>query len=95
MKHKPLDDGEMQELIWAAYPERFNEENDPEGELALAFASEIEGFDEIADLLGRVVMLTIPQQSALTGRNFHALGTVIPTESSVIMRAAVKREFKP
>ena len=91
---KPLDELEMTELMWAAYPDRFNEDTDPEGEAALQFVDEMEGFDAIADLLGRVVMLTIPSRTAITGDLRHALGKVefSADGSSASMIAAVSRE---
>jgi len=74
MKHKPLDDLELYELLVAAYPERFdaNSEDDLWYEV-MDFASEMfanfnerNELDNISDLLGRVVMLTNPMQSAIS-----------------------------
>lgn len=93
MKHRPLDDLELVELIWAAYPERFKGESEEEDwEEALQFIDEMESFVELADLLGRVVMLTIPVASSLTGDYYHTLGKVVKGSGSWNMMAAVKRE---
>lgn len=92
MKHQPLDDLEMVELIWAAYPERFKDESNEDWEAALQLAEEIDGFDDLADLLGRVVMLTIPAASSFTGDYYHTLGKVVKGGGSWNMVAAVKRE---
>ena len=92
MKHRPLDDLEMVELIWAAYPERFKDESNEDWEAALQFIEEMDGFDELADLLGRVVMLTMPAVSPLTGDYYHTLGKVVKGVGSWNMVAAVKRE---
>ena len=92
MKSTPLNDLEMMELLWAAYPERLNEDNDPGGEKALHFAETLDGFEDIADLLGRVVMLTMPTQTAITREFRHALGSVVIHGETASMMAAVTRK---
>lgn len=89
---KPLDELEMFDLLRAAYPEKFTNEEDATYDAAMEFANEIEGWDEIADLLGRVVMLTMPMESGLTKRRSHVLGKVIIIDSVVQMEAAVRRD---
>jgi recombinational DNA repair protein (RecF pathway) len=74
MNTQPLDDLEMFELLQAAYPEKFPDDEDETFEAALNFAEELSGLDELADLLGRVVMLTMPMKSGLTERLSHCLG---------------------
>ncbi|MFV0662736.1 hypothetical protein [Denitromonas sp.] len=90
---KPLDDLEMFELLKAAYPERFPDEEDATWEAAQQFADEISGWDAIADLLGRVVMLSMPMKSGLTERLSHCLGAVSVRGGAVQMEAAVRRDF--
>lgn len=92
MKIQPLDDLEMFELLRAAYPDKFIDEGDETWEEAQQFADEIHGWDNIADLLGRVVLLTMPMKSGLTERLSHCLGNVIIGNESVNMIAAVSRD---
>ena len=92
MKAKPLDDLEMFELLQAAYPEKFPDDEDETWEAAQNFADEISGWEEIADLLGRVTMLTMPMGSPLTGAAAHCLGKVTINDGKVNMLAAVRRE---
>ncbi len=92
MKAKPLDDLEMFELLQAAYPEKFPNDEDETWEAAQNFADEISGWEEIADLLGRVAMLTIPMESPLTGTVAHCLGKVTINDGKVNMLAAVRRD---
>lgn len=95
MKATPLDDLEMFELLQAAYPEKFPDDEDETWEAAQEFADSISGFDDVAELLGRVVMLTMPMESGLTGRLSHCLGRVEFTETRAIMVAAVRRDVRP
>lgn len=90
---KPLDDLEMFELLMAAYPEKFKNDDDETWEAAQQFAEEISGFEEIADLLGRVVMLTMPMRTGLTQRLSHCLGVVTIKDDSANMLAAVRRRI--
>lgn len=91
MKAKPLDDVEMFELLQAAYPEKFPDDEDETWDDAQTFADEISGWDEIADLLGRVAMLTMPMESPLTGTAAHCLGKVTINDGKVNMLSAVRR----
>lgn len=91
MKARALDDLEMFELLRAAYPEKFKDDEDETWEAAQEFADEIEGFDAVADLLGRVVMLTMPMASGITGRLSHCLGVVTIEGGAAQMIAAVRR----
>jgi hypothetical protein len=92
MNYKPLDDLEMFELLRAAYPEKFTDEEDKTWNAAQQFADEITGWDEIAELLGRVVMLTMPMESVFTKRLSHCLGVVTLSDGSANMIAAVRRD---
>jgi len=92
MKTQPLDDLEMFELLQACYPEKFPDEADETFEAAMNFASELSGFDELADLLGRVAMMTMPMKSGLTGRLSHCLGKVEFSNGAASMSAAVRRD---
>lgn len=92
MKAKPLDDLEMFELLRAAYPEKFKDDEDETWEAAMQFADELSGFDDIARLLGRVVMLTMPMRAGMTGRLSHCLGVVTIRGDSADMVSAVRRD---
>ncbi|MEW5769299.1 MAG: hypothetical protein AB1831_02935 [Pseudomonadota bacterium] len=92
MKTQPLDDLEMFELLQACYPEKFPDDEDETFEAAMHFAEELSGFDELADLLGRVAMLTMPMKSRLTGRLSHCLGKVEFANGAANMLAAVRRD---
>ena len=92
MKTKPLDDLEMFELLQAAYPEKFPDDEEETWEAAQSFADEISGWEQIADLLGRVAMLTMPMQSPLTGKYAHCLGKITIHDDQASMVAAVRRE---
>ena len=90
---KPLDDLEIYDLLQAAYPGKFTD--DDEGfEDAQEFADSLAGWEDIADLLGRVVMLAMPMGSPLTGSLHHVLGNVTFKDGQVYMMAAVKRPVK-
>lgn len=92
MKITPLSDLEMFELLQAAYPEKFpNDENDT-WEAAMDFVEQLAGFDDITDLLGRVATLCMPVTSPLSGKTYQCLGTVSIADGQVNMVAAVKRE---
>jgi hypothetical protein len=95
MSNQPLNDLEMFELLQAAYPERFPDDDNETWDAALQFVEEISEFDILADLLGRVVMLTMPMESGLTKRLSHCLGRVEIKEGRVDMIAAVRRDVKP
>lgn len=89
---KPLDELEMFDLLQAAYPDKFQDDDDETFERAQEFADEISGWEEIAELLGRVVMLTMPMESGLTKRLSHCLGVVTAANGQAHMVAAVRRD---
>lgn len=95
MKTQPLNDLEMFDLLQACYPEKFPDDEDGTFEAALDFTSELSGFDDLADLLGRVVMLTMPMKSGLTERLSHCLGPVKFSDGAVHMMAVVSRDVSP
>lgn len=90
---KPLSDLELYELIVAAYPDRFNENSDDDiWDEVMAFAEDQFGdVENLMELLGRVVMLTLPMKAALSGGLRHCLGTVEFNESGAFMVSAVSR----
>lgn len=92
MKAKPLDELEMFELLQAAYPEKFSGDDDKTFDAAMYFAEDLSGFEELADLLGRVAMLTMPMKSGLTQRLSHCLGVVTISDGTASMCAAVRRD---
>jgi hypothetical protein len=94
-KIQPLDDLEMFELIQAAYPERFKDDNDETWDEAMEFVEQMNGFDDIADLLGRVVMLTMPMCSGFSDKQYHCLGkvTIDNENNNASMVAAVRRDL--
>lgn len=89
---QPLDELEMFELLQAAYPEKFPGDDDKTWDAAQNFADEISGWEAIADLLGRVVMLTMPMESGITKRLSHCLGPLSVKGGTVHMVAAVRRD---
>ncbi len=91
-KTQPLDDLEMFELLQASYPEKFPDDEDATWSAAQEFADEISGFDAVADLLGRVVMLTMPMESGMTTRLSHCLGKVTLADGKACMCAVVRRD---
>jgi hypothetical protein len=92
MKYQPLDDLEIFELFSAAFPEKFQGSDDDTWDAVQDFAESFGGFDEIADLLGRVVMLTMPMESGLTKRLRHCIGEVKVKDGQVSMIATVSRD---
>ena len=92
MKPKPLDDLEMFELLKAAYPEKFKDDDDKTWDDAQNFADDLSGWDQIAELLGRVTMLTMPMESGITKRLSHCLGVVTISDGYAQMIAAVRRD---
>lgn len=94
-KPQPLDDLEIFELLQAAYPEKFPDDEDATWEAAMEFADTFGGLDAFAELMGRVVLLTIPVESPLTGAMYHTLGEMVETGGTPYLRAAVRRPYSP
>ncbi len=98
MKAKPLDDLEMHEILRLLYPDHIKSDDDEHFELSqnVCMDATVDLGDgvgvSLADLLGRVVMLTMPMESGLTRRLSHCLGEVTIKDGSVQMVAAVRRD---
>lgn len=92
LRVQPLDELEMFELMQAAYPEKFPGDDDDTWEAAQEFADQISGWEDVSELLGRVVMLTMPMESGLTRRVSHCLGRVTVRGGQAQMVAAVRRD---
>lgn len=92
MKSIPLSELEMFELLSVAYPEKFKADDDETWEAAQQFAEDLSGYEDIAGLLGRVVMLTAPMQAGVTKRLSHCLGKVESSDGAVSMVSAVRRD---
>lgn len=90
----PLTDLEMFELLQLAYPDKFPNDDNDTWEAAMDFAEELSGFEELADLLGRVVMMTSPLRSALSGKLSHGLGEVTINDHHFQMRAVISRDVQ-
>jgi len=101
MKHKPLDDLEMHELLRLCYPDHIKNDDDEFFDLSADICDSAmvdlgDGVEvSLADLLGRVVMLTMPMRTGMTGRLSHCLGAVTVNGDSVGMVAAVRRDAAP
>jgi hypothetical protein len=82
-------------MIQAAYPGFFSDDDSDETwDSVMNFVGSLSGFEDIAVLLGRVIMLTVPLRSPLTGKLSRCLGKVEITEDNKInMDACVKRDF--
>ena len=83
----------MYDLLKAAYPGKFSDDDDG-FEDAQEFAEDLSGWDEIAELLGRVVMLAMPMQAPLSGGFHHVLGSITFKNDQAFMIAAVSRDAK-
>lgn len=100
---KPLDELELYELVVAMYPKKFADRDEAgddiwdevmefvEDELVGELLCTEEGLRE---LLGRVLLLTQPIRSELTGELFHALGTVEIKGEQVHMLAHAKAKVE-
>lgn len=93
LRAKPLDELEMFDLLRAAYPEKFTNETDKTYEEAQNFANELCGWEDVSELLGRIVMLTMPMESAITNIQRHVLGTVTYKDGRAILEGAVFRDI--
>lgn len=90
----------MHELLRLMYPDHIRNDDDEYFELSqdicehavvdLGGGVEV----ELADLLGRIVMLTMPMESGITKRLSHCLGKVTISNGSVQMVAAVRRDAR-
>lgn len=95
---KLLDDLEQYELMVAAYPEKFGGREEAGDDL---WDEAIEHFEEVTsdseqviELLSRIIYLTMPMGSPLSGRMHHVLGVpAILKDGSIGMMSAVSREI--
>lgn len=93
----PLYPLEMHDLLRLIYPEHIRSDDNEDFDLSSEICDNAtvdlgNGFEVgLADLLGRVVMLTMPMRSELTGEFYHCLGAVTIDEGNARMVAAVKR----
>ena len=96
---KPLDDLEMHEVLRLIYPDHIQSDEDEYFEMsqdACEVWVPVGGVEvSLADLLGRIVMLTMPMQSGLSGRWAHCLGEVTQGDGAWQMQASVRRECVP
>ena len=98
MTPKPLDDLEMHELLRLCYPDHIKNDDDEFFDLSAGICANAtvdigDGVEvALADLLGRVVMLTMPMRAGMTGRLSHCIGAVTIRDGSVDMVAAVRRD---
>lgn len=94
---KALDDLELFEILVAAFPEKFaarEEAGDDLWEEVQEFAEELcadMDIDNLSRLLARLVMLSSPMETAITGERVHALGAVEIQGDKIIMSAGAKR----
>lgn len=98
-----ISDLELYELVVAMYPEKFADRDEAGDDLwdeVMEFVEdELVGellCDEqgLRELLGRLVLLTMPMGSALTGKARHCLGTVEIRDGQAYMTAAVSRDVE-
>lgn len=95
----PASDLEIFELMCAAYPEKFDENAegciwDEVMEFAEdKFGDEFGGIDVFMEFIGRIVYLTQPVQSAISGGVSHCLGKVEIKDGSALMTSAISRRL--
>ena len=98
-----ISDLELYELVVAMYPEKFAERDEAGDDLWDEVMEFVEDdlvgellCDEqgLRELLGRLVLLTMPMGSAITGKVRHCLGTVEIRDGQAYMTAAVSRDVE-
>lgn len=90
----PLEEIEIYDLFVAAYPELYARQGESDrlwDRVGEHFEDVFSDPAEAADFLGRVVLLTNPMRSPLTGELAHVLGRVRVEGQKVEMTAAVCR----
>jgi hypothetical protein len=92
----PLSGSELYEVLIAAFPEWLNSTDEEEDYRKVRdFADDlVRRMDEkrLRELLGRIVLLTLPVKTALLGYSVHALGSLeIVSDGSFIMTTSVQR----
>lgn len=97
-----ISDLELYDLVVAMYPEKFaarDEAGDDLWDEVMQFVEEelcgdlLQDEQGLRELLGRVLLMTHPIGSALSGKLYHALGTVQVVGDQVRMMAAAKSEL--
>lgn len=100
---KPIEDLELFEIIVAAYPERFEAREEAGDDLwdeVMEFVEdEIVGEllcseEGLRQFLGRILLLTNPLHSPLSGKLFHTLGKVDFRNGAVRMTSCAKAEIR-
>lgn len=98
-KIQALTDLEQFDLLVAAFPDRGFPQREDDGDAlwdeVMDLWEEITNDPEqVADLLARLVYLTMPMGSAMSGQTRHVLGVpnLRPSGTSVLMVAVVQRE---
>lgn len=97
-----ISDLELYELVVAMYPEKFasrDEAGDDLWDEVMEFVDEelcgelLQDEQGLRSLLGRILLMTHPIGSALSGNLYHALGTVQVEGDQVLMTAAAKAQL--
>lgn len=100
---KPITDLELFEIIVAAYPERFEAREEAGDDLwdeVMEFVEDdlvgevLCSEEGLRQLLGRILLLTNPLHSPLSGKLFHALGKVEIRNGAIYMLGGAKAEIK-
>ncbi|MDY6884049.1 MAG: hypothetical protein SWL02_09770 [Pseudomonadota bacterium] len=73
LKYQPLSDLEVFDLLRAAYPEKFTDDSDETWEATQEFFDQLSGYDELADFMGRVMMLAPVYEFPATKTLNHVL----------------------
>ena len=95
--YRKADELEIYETIVAMYPEKFTDEDDGDDQWNAVFEfieNELCDIDVLADMLGRIVMLTNPVQSSMTGLFSHVIGRVDIKSDEVLMISTIRRMIK-
>lgn len=94
--NSPINDLDLYEMLVAAYPEKFGgrDETDALYDEVLEWADDQardDGMEFLCRLMGRVVCMTMPVSSPLTGQHYHCIGPVEIADGKANMRAAIRR----
>lgn len=96
-----ISDLELYELVVAMYPEKFAERDEAGDDLwdeVMEFVEDdlvgelLCSEEGLRELLGRVVLLTMPMASAITGQARHCLGAIEIRNGQAYMTACVSRD---
>ncbi|ASN72222.1 hypothetical protein 3S15_8 [uncultured Caudovirales phage] len=98
-----ISDLELYELVVAMYPEKFaarDEAGDDLWDEVMEFVEDdlvgelLCSEEGLRELLGRLVLLTMPMGSAITGKARHCLGAIEIRDGQAYMTAAVSRDVE-